>query len=188
MDRGEIYMSADWAMVIITAVYVVATILICRYNKMSAEAAEAQTKEMKRQFLSTNRPIVTVEIIYLKKSFWGLRFSNYGTLSAFDTRIILDSNFIESLPEESFKQMLRSNNDTFRVIGVNQHYDLFFGTNKYRAVENKLPIIGQVIYRGWNDSIFAEDFEIEMQYYAMFYSVDSELDEVKKQLEKQNKE
>lgn len=39
-------MTTDWLMVIITAIYVVATIFICVYNGKSAKAAEKQTEEM----------------------------------------------------------------------------------------------------------------------------------------------
>lgn len=42
-------MSADWAMVIITAIYVVATICIMRANQKSAKAAKEQLSEMKRE-------------------------------------------------------------------------------------------------------------------------------------------
>lgn len=59
-------MITDWLMVIITAIYVIATIFICTANVKSAKAAREQTEEMKRQFLAINRPSVSAEIIYLK--------------------------------------------------------------------------------------------------------------------------
>ena len=40
----------DWLMVIITAVYVVATIFIWRANNISAKATKDQLEESKRQF------------------------------------------------------------------------------------------------------------------------------------------
>ena len=40
----------DWLMVIITAVYVVATIFRCRANNISAKASKEQLEESKRQF------------------------------------------------------------------------------------------------------------------------------------------
>ena len=40
----------DWLMVIITAIYVVATIIICYFNGKSAKAAKMQTDEMIRQY------------------------------------------------------------------------------------------------------------------------------------------
>ena len=57
-------MLTDWLMVIITAIYIVATIFICIYNGKSAKAAKTQTEEMRRQFYATNRPLLSVEIVY----------------------------------------------------------------------------------------------------------------------------
>ena len=48
-------MSADWVMVIITAIYVVATIMIMCANRKAAKAAKDQLTEMKRQFTETKR-------------------------------------------------------------------------------------------------------------------------------------
>ncbi len=45
----------DWLMVVITAVYVIATILICRANIKSAKATREQVSESKRQFEETRR-------------------------------------------------------------------------------------------------------------------------------------
>lgn len=39
-------MTADWAMVIITGIYVVATIFICWANIKTAKASKEQLKEM----------------------------------------------------------------------------------------------------------------------------------------------
>ena len=50
----------DWLMVIITAIYVVATIIICYFNGKSAKAAKMQTDEMIRQYNIANRPNVTI--------------------------------------------------------------------------------------------------------------------------------
>ena len=44
----------DWLMVIITLVYVVATVFICIANIKSAKAAREQTEEMKKQFSLIN--------------------------------------------------------------------------------------------------------------------------------------
>ena len=93
-------MITDWLMVVITLVYVVATIFICRANIQSAKAAKVQMEESRKQFYATNRPIVSVEIVYLKRSFWVLRFTNHGCQTAFNTKIILDESFINSVEEK----------------------------------------------------------------------------------------
>ena len=48
-------MTADWAMVVITAVYVAATLFIMRANQKSAKSAKEQLAEMKREHEETSR-------------------------------------------------------------------------------------------------------------------------------------
>ena len=177
----------DWLMVAITLVYVVATIFICRANIQSAKAAKAQMEESRKQFYATNRPIVSVEIVYLKRSFWVLRFTNHGAQTAFNAKIILDEQFINSV-EEEIKPALKENNGRVRTIGVNQSYDLYFATNQYRSFKNKPNIKGKIEYNGWDNSIYAEDFEIEVENYATFFSTTTEIEDLKKKVEEQTRE
>lgn len=75
-------MTPDWAMVIITAVYVVATIFICCANIKSAKASQAQLTEMQRQFAESNRPEIEVEFHYLRRTWYVVRFVNRGEKTA----------------------------------------------------------------------------------------------------------
>lgn len=52
----------DWLMVVITAVYVIATIFICVANMKSAKATREQIEESKRQFEETKRISVLPEL------------------------------------------------------------------------------------------------------------------------------
>lgn len=178
-------MLTDWLMVIITAIYVVATIFICVYNGKSAKAATTQTEEMKKQFFLTNRPILSVEIVYIKRTFFALRFTNNGNQTAFNTIFDIDQRFIDSLPEKKFRDLLNKSKSKIKNIGVGQSYDLFFGSNKYLALENKLTVAGQIIYSGNDSSTYAEDFNIDAENYAPFLTVDSDLDDIKKELKNQ---
>lgn len=181
-------MITDWLMVIITSVYVIATILICVFNARSAKAAREQTEQMKLQFLQTNRPIVTVEIVYLKRAFWVLRFTNHGVDSAFNTTINLNQDFIESLPKENFRRMVGEEVKRVRTIGVNQHYDMFFAATELKAPNSVNPIKGSITYRGSNNTEYTDSFEINLDNYSTFYSVDSELEDIKNAIQAQTKE
>ena len=178
-------MLTDWLMVIITAIYVVATIFICVYNGKSAKAAKMQTEEIRKQFYATNRPLLSVEIVYLRRAFFALRFTNNGNQTAFTTFFDINQDFIDNLSESKFKELLEKDKDKIRNIGVGQHYDLFFGTNEYLRQEKKVPIIGRMHYRGVNDSIYAEDFIIETEKYAPFLSVNTDIDDLIKALKSQ---
>lgn len=158
----------DWLMVIITFIYVVATIVICIANINAAKAAKEQTEEMKRQFLATNRPNVAAEIVYLKRTFWVLRFVNHGSQTAYNTKIILSKEFIDSV-EDSFKQPLQELENKVCTIGVNQHYDIFIGSNEYRNIKNKKKLTGQIVSRGIDGSIYSDEFEIDTENYVTFF-------------------
>ena len=179
------YVLTDWLMVVITFIYVVATIFICVFNGKSAKAAQSQTEEMRRQFYATNRPLLSVEIVYLRKAFYALRFTNNGNQTAFNTFFDINQDFIDNLSESKFKELLEKDKGKIRNIGVGQHYDLFFGTSEYLKQEKKIPIIGRMHYSGVNDSLYAEDFSIEPEKYASFITVDTDIDDLIKELKNQ---
>ena len=173
---------------LITAVYVVATVFICWANIQSANASKAQLKEMQRQFRSINRPIISVEIVHLRRMFWVLRFTNYGTQTAFNAKIIIDSEFIESLSEPEYKEIVKDNNGKIKTIGINQSYDLFIGGNSFRNRDAHVPIKGIIHYWGIDNSEYKEDFIIETQNYATFFTVNTDNDDLMEKLKEQNEE
>lgn len=178
-------MLTDWLMVVITAIYVIATIFICIYNGKSANAAKTQTEELKKQFYMANRPILAVEIVYIRKAFFALRFTNNGNQTAFNTTFDINQDFIDSLNENKFKELLEKDKGKIINIGVGQHYDLFFGTNEFLKLEKKVHISGRMIYNGNYSSTYAEDFIIETQKYATFLSVNTDGDDIKDEIKKQ---
>lgn len=178
-------MSADWAMVILTLIYVVATIKICISNRKAAEASQEQVAAMQRQYEADNRPYITVEIIYERKSFYGLRFVNHGKLLANHVRIKLDQSCLDSFNEPSYRERLRQTEDKECIIGVGQHYDLYFGSNKVRENPN-IILSGKVIYKDANNE-YVEPFSIDFSSYATFYSVNSPADDLLNEMKKQTK-
>lgn len=54
-------------MVVLTAIYVLATILICYYNYGATKASRDQAAEMRRQYEEDNRPYITVELMSEKR-------------------------------------------------------------------------------------------------------------------------
>ena len=159
--------------VLITAVYVVATIAICIANFVSAKASKKQLKEMRRQYNQENRPNIEVEFLYSRRAFYGLRFINHGKHTANNVRILLDSSFIDSLPNTTFSELLQKQKGKKCVIGVGQHYDLYFGNHEYLNCPNKAPAKGKVLYQA-NGFDYVSDFDIDLECYATIFSVDSE--------------
>jgi len=125
--------NSEWIMVIITGIYVIATIIICWANIKSANASKEQLEEMQKQYAETNRPLIELEFQYNRRTWYIARFVNHGNLTAQRVKISLDQAFIDSVPEESFRNELERIKGKECIIGVGQHYDLFIGGNKLRG-------------------------------------------------------
>ncbi len=177
----------DWLMVVITAVYVIATILICRANIKSANATREQVAESKRQFDEGNRAYITYAFIFEKRSFYGLRFTNHGRRVAKKVKIVLSKDFIQSLNESKFVDSLNKVSMNECVLGVDQSIDIYFGGNEFRENSNKLPIEGEIIYED-NLGKYVESFMIDFNSYPPIFSVDSELEDIRKEIKKQTLE
>lgn len=176
----------DWAMVVLTGIYVVATIIICYFNYGSTKAAREQTAEMRRQYQEENRPYITVELIYERKTFYGLRFSNHGKRLANHVAIQLKQAFIDSISEAAFKRALERSQGKECIIGIGQHYDLYFGSNEFRAKAEKEPLAGVVTYQDSGHK-YSEDFIIDFDAYATFYSINTDADDFLKEIKGQAK-
>ena len=104
----------DWLMVIITAVYVAATIVICVFNGKSAKAAKEQTEtarqqidEMIRQYNESNRPIVIVRFEIIRSGLLCFVLENIGPVVAEDIKIRINDEFIDNLEKEDKQIRLR---------------------------------------------------------------------------------
>lgn len=180
-------MSADWAMVWITIVYVIATCAICWANIRSAKATRDQLAESKRQYDEANRAYITYAFIYEKRAFYGLRFTNHGKRVAKAVKIVLRDEFIQSLTDTQFVNQLSRISRNECVLGINQSIDIYFGGNDFRGNANKLPIEGDVIY---SDDIgeYSEHFIIDFNSYPPIFTVDSEIEDVRQEMKKQTTE
>lgn len=162
-------MTADWVMVIITGVYVIATIFICWANIKAANASKEQLREMQKQFAETNRPIIELEFQYIRRTWYIARFVNRGNLTAQHVKIYLDQGFIDSLPEESMKKGLERIKDKECIIGAGQHYDLYIGSNQLRGNPNMKPLTGTIKYESQGKT-YQSDLFVDLEHYMTFYS------------------
>lgn len=178
----------DWLMVIITLVYVIATIFICRANIKSAQASKEELAEIKRQYAEENRPHIEVEFCYERRTWYIVRFINHGKLTAQHVKIVLDEDFISSLPEQGFKDILLKQREKECIIGVGQHYDLYIASNELRGNPNMKPVTGKLSYQD-ESSKYESDIYIDLENYATFFSSTSddplvkELKNIKKEIE-----
>ena len=178
----------DWIMVIITFVYVVATIFICWANIKSAKASKEELTEMKRQYAEENRPRIEIEFCYERRIWYIIRFVNHGKSTAQHVKIILEEEFIDSLPEPGFQDALRKQRKKELIIGVGQHYDLYIASNELRGNPNMKPVTGKLSYQDESGK-YESDIYIDLENYATFFSSTSddpmvkELKNIKKEIE-----
>lgn len=175
------WLTPDWLMVIITGIYVIATIVICRANIKAANASKAQLAEMKKQYEEDMRPYIEAELIYERRMWYIVRFINHGKYTAQHVKINLSQDFIESLPEENIRTLLNKQKDKECIIGVGQHYDLFIGSNKLRGNPNMMPVTGVVTYQS-NGNQYTTDLYIDLSNYMVFFSINSDHEDLMKAL------
>ena len=120
--RG-VNMDSNWAMVIITSVYVIATIVICVANIKSANASKKQLIETKKQYEDSDRPIVEAEFLYINRLLFGIRFVNVGRHTAQNVKISISDEFVNGIRELEVSEYIEKLKEKSCVIGVNQHYD-----------------------------------------------------------------
>lgn len=171
---------------LLTLLAVLGSFVTCIISLMSAKAAWAQVREMRKQYAEENRPNVEVEFLYSNRSFYGLRFVNYGKCTAQNVKIELDSKFIDAL-EPNFAKLLRKQEGKSCVIGVGQHYDLYFGSSDYRKCLQKPPAKGSIRYQA-NGNDYKSTFQIDLECYATIFSVNNEREILIKKLNEQNNE
>ena len=172
-------MPAEWVMVLITAVYVVATIFICLANIKSANASKAQLKEMQRQYAESNRPLVELELHYMRKTWYVARFINRGNLTAQHVKINLEQSFVDSLPEEVFRTELEKQKRKECIIGIGQHYDLFIGSNKLRGNPQMRPLTGTIEYEA-QGQVYKSVIFVDLEHYMSFFSATTDEDDLLK--------
>lgn len=157
-------------MVIITFVYVIATIKICKANLRSADATREQVEETKRQYEEEHRAFISYEFFYEHRVWYGLRFTNHGKRIATDVQIKLDKAFLDSIVEPKFRDSLSSLDGRAFTLGIGQSYDVYLGTNAFRARKDKIPVQGTIEYKDRN-SAYSEPFQIDFANYPHIFSV-----------------
>lgn len=179
-------MITDWLMVAITAVYVVATIFICRANVKSATATREQVAEARRQYEEEHRAFISYEIIFENRIFYGLRFTNHGKRVATNVQLQLDKDFIDSLTDQDFKKELQNLTGKEFILGIEQSYDIYFGSDEFRKRENQTPIQGVIIY---NDrcGAYTDSFCIDFGKYATIYTVTTNAERIEDAAKELNK-
>ena len=180
-------MLTDWLMVIITAVYVIATIFICMANIKSATATREQLAESRRQYEEEHCPYISYQLIFENRTWYGMKFTNHGLREATHVQIKFSQEFLSSISKCSFSEGLNELNEKEFTLGIGQSYCIFFGTDEFRNNPDKKPIVGEIIYQDTH-STYRNSFNIDFEKYATFFSVNTTADDLHSDMKKLTQE
>lgn len=179
-------MLTDWLMVIITAIYVVATIFICIFNGKSAkaahdqtEASRQQTKEMIDQYNAVNRPIVTVRFDIIRSGLMCFIIENEGPQPAKDVKVVINQEFIDNISNSDERKMLADlNNATFFLASKQKLTVLLGGNSAFSDIAKEIAKI-DISYNG-----YTEHTEIDINQYRFLLIYNSPVEDISQHLKK----
>lgn len=179
-------MLTDWLMVIITAIYVVATIFICIYNGKSAKAAKEQTEvariqidEMIKQYKEVNRPYVTIRFDIIRSGLLCFVIENEGPLPAHDVRIKINKEFIDNINDVSDRTPLEELNEARFYLASKQKITVLLGGQpSFTNISQEIAKI-DIIYDGYN-----EHTEIDINQYRFLIVYNSSVEDISQHLKK----
>lgn len=180
----------DWLMVIITAIYVAATILICYYNGKSAKASneqaeisKRQTEEMIRQYNETNRPIITIRFDIIRSGLLCFIVENEGPLPAHNVTIRINDVFINNLPSDHAQKSFRELKDANLYLASRQKITLLLGGQpEFSQIAQEKAVI-EITY-----DTYAETTEIDLEQYGMLLVYNSPLEDISQAIKKANQQ
>lgn len=169
----------DWIMVIITAIYVIATIVICYFNGKSAKAAKTQTDEMIRQYKMSNRPNVTIHFDIIRSGLLCFVVHNEGNLPAHDVNIKINQTFIDGMNDSADKERIKRFGESKLYLASNQKiYILLGGQLEFSSLAKNVAEI-DISYDNYN-----EHTTIDLEQYAMLLVYDSPMEDIAQYLKK----
>lgn len=178
---------ADWFMVAITAIYVVATIVICIFNGKSAKAAKEQTETAKQQIATmiqqyneSNRPIVVVRFEIIRSGLLCFVIENIGPVAAKDVRIQINEEFISNLEKVDKQTHLREESKATLFLSSRQRFYIMIGGQpEFSEIATETAKFN-ITYNGK----YNEHTEIDLWQYRFMLVYNSELEDISQHLKK----
>lgn len=148
-------------MIIITAVYVVATIIICIFNIKSATAVTKQVAEQIKEFKEIYRPCIDITIERIKSGLIVLKIENTGKKYAKKVNLKVDRTFVDLIEEDIKLQFSKAINKE-RNLGINQYFFIYVSSHlnleKFRDISLKI----NVCYDDSNNISYEDNFEFDL--------------------------
>lgn len=173
-----------FAMVLLTLVYVIATVVICIFNYKSAKATTEQTKELKRQFDENNRAFLTVTMQKLKNGLITLCIENHGNKIAKNVNIKINDEFVKILQDDLAQRNIKNLLNSSFAVGIQQKFYTFLEVSaKMKSLSNELMRIN-FSYED-NQSKYEENTTIDFGQYSWVLLNDSDITDIRGSLKDQ---
>lgn len=174
-------MTAEWAMVWITAVYVVATCAICWANIRSAKATREQLAESRRQFDEENRAFVTVTFDVIRGGLAVLCVENHGKQIANNVSIRISQKFLDNMDDGSVKELTTKLCNSVFALGIGKKLFACLGSHLDLKTLGKVPLDINISYTD-NVGEHKEDILIDLSQYLWSIMYNSVAEDTKKEI------
>lgn len=165
-------------MVVLTSVYVVATIIICWANLKSAKASREQTAEQKRQFEAINRPQIDVSIELVRRNTIALKVENTGTRYAQTVNIKINDDFITQIERAEDEERIRKISTSTYNVGVGQKWYIHICDNQKIEKLDNIPLQAQISYSD-GKQIYKETIQLDFSQYSEMYMYESPIEDIR---------
>lgn len=165
----------DWIMVAITAIYVLATIIICFANYKSAKATREQVAEAKRQYEESNRAFVTVSFEIVRSGLAVLRIQNIGKRIASNVNLQISPDFVVNIANKHDKEHIERLCMATFTLGIGQSWYICLGSHlEIKQMSNELLSI-DITYEDfaskYDDKIV---IDLKQYFWALMYESPTE--------------
>ena len=172
-----------FVMVVLTAVYVIATIAICLFNYKSAQATREQVAESTRQFEETNRAVVTVYADFIRNGLFVLCISNSGNKIAKEINVNINKEFIENIKESYLEDIEKFVGSNFSL-GIGQSFFLALGGLLDYEKLSKESMFIQLTYQD-DKRKYSDNVEIRLKEIAWSLNYTSPITDIQHDIKKQ---
>ena len=172
-----------FVMVVLTAVYVIATIAICLFNYKSAQATREQVAESARQFEETNRAFVTVYADFIRNGLFVLCVSNSGNKPAKEINVNIGEEYFKNIKQEFLPNVEKFVKSNF-MLGLEQKFYLTLGgLLDYEKLSNESMFL-ELTYQD-DKRKYSEKIEIRLKEIAWSLNYTSPITDIQHDIKKQ---
>lgn len=172
-----------FVMVVLTAVYVIATIAICLFNYKSAQATREQVAESARQFEETNRAFLTVYADFIRNGLFVLCVSNSGNKPAKEINVNIGEEYFKNIKQEFLPNVEKFVKSNF-MLGLEQKFYLTLGgLLDYEKLSNESMFL-ELTYQD-DKRKYSEKIEIRLKEIAWSLNYTSPITDIQHDIKKQ---